>query len=148
METKTYVKPIEILMVEDNPGDVRLTQEALRDSKLHNRLQTVSDGAEALAYLHRKAGYENVTRPDLILLDLNLPKMDGREVLREIKKDSSLKRIPVVVITSSAAEQDILKSYDLHANCYVCKPVDLDQFVNVVKSVENFWVSIVRLPDE
>ena len=146
MEAVSIVEPIDILMIEDNPGDVRLTTEALRDSKLCNRLHTVGDGAQALAYLRREKGYEQTQRPDLILLDLNLPKLDGREVLRQIKEDKSLRRIPVVVITSSAAEQDILRSYDLYANCYVCKPVNLDQFITVVKSVENFWVSIVKLP--
>ena len=140
------VQPIEILLVEDNPGDVRLTNEALRDSKMINHLNTVSDGGAALAYLRRQGEYAQATRPDLILLDLNLPKKDGREVLAEIKNDPDLKRIPVVIITSSSAEEDILRSYNLHANCYISKPVDLDRFMTVVKSIEDFWVSIVKLP--
>lgn len=142
----TNLQPIDILLVEDNPGDVRLTIEALKEAKVLNQLATVSDGVEALAYLHRQAKYAQCTRPDLILLDLNLPKKDGREVLAEIKKDPGLKRIPVVILTTSKAEADILKSYDLHANCYITKPVDLDQFIKVVKSIEDFWLSIVRLP--
>jgi chemotaxis family two-component system response regulator Rcp1 len=140
------VQPIEILLVEDNPGDVRLTREALRESKMLNILNAVADGDAALAYLRRQGEYAQVTRPDMILLDLNLPKKDGREVLEDIKNDPDLKRIPVMIITSSKAEEDILKSYNLHANCYITKPVDLDRFMTVVKSIEDFWVSIVKLP--
>jgi CheY-like chemotaxis protein len=140
------VIPIEILLVEDNPGDVRLTQEALREGKVINNLAVVSDGVEALAYLRQKGRYAAATRPDVILLDLNLPRKDGREVLQEIKEDPNLKRIPVVVITSSSAEEDVLRSYNLHANCYISKPVDLEQFVTVVKSIEDFWMGIVKLP--
>jgi len=140
------LRSIEILLVDDNPGDVRLTKEALRDSKLINRLHDVSDGQEALAYLRQEGRHAEAVRPDLILLDLNLPKKDGREVLAEIKADPDLRRIPVVVVTSSQAEEDIVWSYDLHANCYISKPVDLDKFVEVVKSIEDFWVSIVKLP--
>ncbi len=140
------VKPIEILLVEDNPGDVRLTQEALREAKVINNLTIAKDGMEALAYLRRQGPYAHAPRPHLILLDLNLPKRDGREVLAEIKADESLKRIPVVVLTTSQDEQDILKSYNLHANCYVTKPVDLDQFIRVVRSIEDFWLGIVVLP--
>lgn len=142
----SLVAPINILLVEDNPGDVRLTREALRDTKVINRLTAVSDGVEALDFLRRRGRYQDAARPDLILLDLNLPRRDGREVLAEIKEDQDLKHIPVVVITSSSAEQDVLKSYNLHANCYVTKPVDLDKFVEVVKSIEDFWLGIVKLP--
>ncbi len=138
--------PIEILLVEDNPGDVRLTQEALKDGKVRNNMRVVKDGVEALKFLRREGKYAGMPRPDLILLDLNLPKKDGREVLAEIKGDEVLKRIPVVVLTTSRAEQDILKAYDLHANCYITKPVDLDQFITVVKSIEDFWLTIVKLP--
>jgi chemotaxis family two-component system response regulator Rcp1 len=141
-------RPIEILLVEDSPGDVRLTREALLDAKVHNNLSVVSDGVEALAFLRREGTYAEVSQPDLILLDLNLPKKDGREVLAEIKRDPVLKRIPVVVLTTSEAEQDILESYELHANCYVTKPVDLDQFIRVVRSIEDFWLAIVKLPSE
>ncbi len=140
------VKPVEILLVEDNPGDVRLTIEGLREGKVRNNLQIVEDGAEALAYLKREGKYKDAVRPDLILLDLNLPKKDGREVLSEIKADEDLRHIPVVVLTSSKAEQDILRAYSLHANCYITKPVDLDQFISVVESIEDFWFSIVKLP--
>jgi CheY-like chemotaxis protein len=139
-------KPIDILLVEDNPGDVRLTIEALRDAKIRNRLHVVEDGERALAFLHRQAGYGDAPRPDLILLDLNLPRKDGREVLAEIKQDPDLKRIPVVILTSSAAEQDILQAYNLHANCYITKPVDLDQFLRVVRSIEDVWLLVVALP--
>ena len=138
--------PVEILLVEDNPGDVRLTREALSDSKMSNHLSAVRDGGAALAYLRRQGEYAQATRPDLILLDLNLPGKDGREVLAEIKTDPDFRRIPVVIVTSSKAEEDIVKSYDLHANCYITKPVDLDKFLNVVKAIEDFWVSIVKLP--
>jgi two-component system, chemotaxis family, response regulator Rcp1 len=139
---------IDILLVEDNPGDVRLTQEALKDSKILNNLSIVGDGVEAMAFLRKEGKYADVARPDLVLLDLNLPKKDGRDVLKEVKEDPILRRIPVVILTTSRSEQDILKTYDLHANCYINKPVDLDQFVNVVKSIENFWFSIVKLPPE
>ena len=139
-------KPVEVLLVEDNPGDVRLTLEALKDGKVNNHLSVVGDGVEALAFLRREEKYADAPRPDLVLLDLNLPKKDGRDVLAEIKKDEDLKRIPVVVLTTSKAEEDILKTYDLHANCYVTKPVDFDQFVMVVKSVEDFWFTVVKLP--
>lgn len=148
MYEKSDVQGIEILLVEDNPGDVRLTREALKDGKIVNNLHVAEDGVDALAFLRREGKYHNAVRPELILLDLNLPKKDGREVLAEIKADEALKRIPVVVLTSSAAEQDIVKSYNLHANCYVTKPVDLDQFINVVKSIEHFWLTVVKLPPE
>lgn len=139
-------KVIEILLVEDNPGDVRLTLEAFKEGKLINNLSVVGDGVEAMAFLRREGKYTDKPYPDLILLDLNMPKMDGREVLAEIKKDTNLKHIPVVILTTSQAEQDILKSYDLHANCYITKPVDLDQFNAVVKSIQEFWFSVVKLP--
>jgi two-component system response regulator len=139
---------IRILLVEDNPGDVRLTKEALKEAKVRNQLFVVEDGVAAMEFLNREGEYTDVPRPDLILLDLNLPKKDGREVLEEIKQDSSLKRIPVVVLTTSHAEEDILRTYNLHANCYVTKPVDLDQFITIVKSIEDFWLTIVRLPTE
>lgn len=141
-------RPAEFLLVEDNPGDVRLTREALNESKLRNNLSVVGDGVEALAFLRRESKYANVPRPDIILLDLNLPRKSGREVLAEIKADPSLKRIPVVIITSSEAEQDVLASYDLHVNCYVTKPVDLEQFMKVVRSIETFWLTIVKLPGD
>ncbi len=137
---------VEILLVEDNPGDVRLTQEALREGKVHNNLHVARDGVEALAFLRRQGPFANAVRPDLILLDLNLPKKDGREVLAEIKNDPALASIPVVILTTSAAEQDILRAYHLHANCYITKPVDLEQFIEVVKAIEGFWFTIVRLP--
>ncbi len=146
MEHGARIDPIEILLVEDNPADVRLTREALREEKIHNNLSVVSDGVEALAFLRREGAFANAVRPDLILLDLNLPRKDGREVLDEIKKDDSLKTIPVVVLTVSGAEQDILKSYSLHANCYIRKPLDLAQFSKVVKSIQDFWLTIVKLP--
>lgn len=139
---------IRILLVEDNPGDVRLTKEALKEAKMKNQLAVVDDGVEAMAYLRQEGEYKEVLRPDLILLDLNLPKKDGRQVLQEIKLDPELKRIPVVILTTSQAEEDILRSYDLHANCYVTKPVDLDQFINIVKSINDFWFTIVCLPSE
>jgi two-component system, chemotaxis family, response regulator Rcp1 len=142
------VESVSVLLVEDNPGDVRLTIEALRDVKLHNQLNVVHDGVEAIAFLRREGAYANAPRPDLILLDLNLPRKDGREVLEEIKNDDDLKRIPVVVLTTSSSEKDILESYNLHANCYITKPVDLGQFLTIVKSIQNFWFSIVKLPPE
>ena len=140
------VKPIEILLVEDNPGDVRLTKEAMADGKIINNLTVVIDGLEAMDFLFRKGKYAKAIRPDLILLDLNLPKKDGREVLQEIKSDPKLKTIPVVVLTISQAEQDIVTAYEQHANCYITKPVDFEQFIKVVKTIENFWFSIVTLP--
>ncbi len=139
-------KPVEILLVEDNPGDVRLTQEALKEGKVINNLHVAMDGVEALAFLRREGEYANAPRPDVILLDLNLPRKDGREVLAEVKVDENLRRIPVVVLTVSKAEEDILRTYDLHANCYITKPIDLDQFIKVVKAIENFWLTIVKLP--
>lgn len=140
------VKPIEILLVEDNPGDVRLTVEALKEAKVINNLTVLKDGVEALAFLRRQEPYAKAKRPHLILLDLNLPRKDGREVLAQIKEDETLKRIPVVVLTTSEDEQDVLRSYNLHANCYVTKPVDLDRFIRVVRSIEDFWLGIVVLP--
>ena len=148
MSGQTMAKPIEILLVEDNPGDVRLTREAFKEGKVLNNLSVVEDGVEAVAFLRQQGKYADAPRPDLILLDLNLPKKDGREVLPEIKGDTNLKRIPVVVLTTSKAEQDIVKTYNLHANCYVTKPVDLEQFISVVRSVQHFWLSIVKLPPE
>jgi two-component system, chemotaxis family, response regulator Rcp1 len=139
---------IEILLVEDNPGDVRLTQEALRESKVLNNLAVAKDGVEALQMLRREGPYASQARPDLILLDLNLPRKDGREVLMEIKADAILRRIPVVVLTTSEAEGDVLRAYDLGANCYIVKPVDLDQFIHVVHTIEGFWLSIVKLSPE
>lgn len=135
-------------MVEDNPGDVRLTVEALKDAKVRNNVNVVEDGVEALRYLRNKAPFEDVPRPDIILLDLNLPRMDGRSVLAELKQDPRLRRIPVLILTTSEAEQDILKSYDLHANCYISKPVDLQSFLDVARSLEDFWFTIVRLPPD
>ena len=141
-------RPVEILLVEDNPGDVRLTREALREGKVRNNLYVVSDGVEALEFLRRQGQHTDAARPDLILLDLNLPRKDGREVLQDIKSDPALRHIPVVVLTSSQADQDIIRAYDLHANCYVTKPVDFEQFIHVVRTIENFWFSIVKLPPE
>jgi two-component system, chemotaxis family, response regulator Rcp1 len=146
MVSKDLGQPIEILLVEDNPGDVRLILEAMKDAKVRNVVHSVDDGEEAMLYLHKKGQYVGKPRPDLVLLDLNLPRKDGREVLAEIKSDAQLKSIPVVILTSSKAEQDIVRTYNLHANCYITKPVDLDQFINVVKSIENFWLTVVRLP--
>jgi chemotaxis family two-component system response regulator Rcp1 len=140
-------RPIDILLVEDNPGDVRLTQEALRNNKVRNNMTVAQDGAEALAILRREGQYADSPRPDLILLDLNLPKIDGREVLRQIKEDEELRRIPVVILTTSTNEQDVLQAYGLHANCYVAKPVELEQFMEVVKSIEGFWLTVVTLPE-
>jgi two-component system, chemotaxis family, response regulator Rcp1 len=141
-------RPIQILLVEDNAADVRLTIEALHEGKVRNTLSVARDGAEAMKFLRREGEFADALRPDLIFLDLNLPRKDGREVLAEIKADDELKRIPVVVLTTSSAEVDILKSYSLHANCYITKPVDLEQFVQVVKSIDDFWLTIVRLPGE
>jgi CheY-like chemotaxis protein len=146
MEPASGMRLVEILLVEDNPGDVRLTQEALKDSKLVNKLHVVGDGDEALAFLRKQNEHANAPRPDLIVLDLNLPKKSGREVLAEIKEDPDLRRIPVVVLTISTSEGDVLETYDLHANCFITKPIGLEQFVEVVRSIEDFWLSIVRLP--
>ena len=146
MSASAANRPIEILLVEDNPGDVRLTIEAFRNGKVRNNIHVVVDGVEALAFLRGEARCAGAPRPDLILLDLNLPKKDGREVLAEIKADPDLRRIPVIVLTTSKAEEDIVKAYDLNGNCYIAKPIDLDQFFAVVKSIEDFWLSIVRLP--
>ena len=137
-----------VLLVEDSPGDVRLTREAFNDAKMHIDLHVASDGAEAMAFLRREGKYVDVPRPDLILLDLNLPKKSGREVLGEIKEDPTLMSIPVVILTTSASEQDVLRSYLLHANCFITKPVDLDGFLKVVTSIDNFWLSVVKLPRE
>ncbi|MFH1196872.1 MAG: response regulator [bacterium] len=146
MKTENASKPIEILLVEDNAGDARLAQESLRESKILNALHWVQDGIEAMKFLHRQGTYVNAARADLILLDLNMPKMDGRKVLAEIKSDDNLRQIPVVIFTISRAEEDILKTYNLHANCYIVKPIDLIQFFKVIKSIEDFWLTIVRLP--
>jgi CheY-like chemotaxis protein len=148
MNNKGIGKPIEILLVEDNPGDVRLTREALKDGKIRNNLSVVMDGEEVMVYLHKEGKYKDAPLTDLILLDLNLPKKNGREVLAEIKTDPNLRRIPVVILTVSKADEDIIKSYDLHANCYIIKPVNLDRFIKVVKSVEDFWLTIVKLPPD
>ncbi len=140
-------KEIEILLVEDNPGDVRLTTEALSEGKILNNLNVVGNGVEALAFLNQEGKYKDAPRPDLILLDLNLPKKDGREVLAEIKTNRDLKRIPVVILTSSSADQDIATSYNLQANCYITKPLGLDQFLTVIQSIEQFWLTVVKLPE-
>jgi len=139
---------IEVLLVEDSPGDVRLTREAFKDAKVHINLYVVSDGAEAMAFLKREDKHANAPRPDLILLDLNLPKKDGREVLAEIKESPTLRSIPVVILTTSESDEDVLRSYHLHANCYITKPVGLDGFLKVVQSIDNFWLSVVKLPRE
>ena len=141
------LKIVDILLVEDNPGDIRLAQEALKDSKIKNKIHVASDGMEATDFLFKREQFKDAPRPDLIILDLNLPKKDGREVLAEIKEDDDLKRIPVVILTISRAEEDILKTYNLHANCYISKPLDLSKFMEVVKSIEDFWLTIVKLPD-
>jgi CheY-like chemotaxis protein len=146
MNDNTNGRPVEILLVEDNPGDVRLTREALKEAKVRNSLSVVGDGVEAMAFLHREGTYTTAPRPDIVLLDLNLPKKDGRQVLAEVKADPDLRRIPVVILTTSKAEEDILKTYDLHANCFVTKPVDFDQFIKVIQSIEGFWLTIVQLP--
>lgn len=142
------MEAIEILLVEDDPGDIRLTKEALKESKLRNNLHVVEDGVEAMEFLHQKGRFKDAPRPDIILLDLNLPRKDGREVLEEVKEDENLRRIPVVVLTTSEADEDILTSYNLHANCYITKPVDMNQFVQIVKTIEGFWFSIVKLPPQ
>jgi two-component system, chemotaxis family, response regulator Rcp1 len=141
-----HATPIEILLIEDNAGDARLAQEALADSKVLNNLSVVGDGVEAMAFLRNEGKYQGLPRPDLVILDLNLPKKDGREVLAEIKADEGLKRTPVVILTTSKAEEDIVKSYNLHANCFITKPMDLEQFLTVVKSIEDFWLTVVKLP--
>ena len=148
MNSQTTGRPIEILLVEDNPGDVRLIVEALRDGEVQNKLHIAKDGIEATAFLHKEGEYADALYPDLILLDLNLPKKDGPEVLAEIKEDPLLKHIPVVILTSSQEGEDIIKTYNLHANCYVTKPIDLEQFIMVVKSIIDFWLTIVKLPTE
>jgi CheY-like chemotaxis protein len=146
MEARESGTPIEVLLVEDDPGDVLMTQEAFEEHKVRNKLTVVSDGSEALAYLRREGQFAGAVRPDLILLDLNLPKRDGREVLEEIKKDDDLGRIPVVVLTTSSADEDILRSYQLHANAYVTKPVDFERFIAVIRQIDEFFVSVVKLP--
>jgi len=146
MNVNTVGIPVEILLVEDNPGDVRLAREGLSECKIRNNLHVVDDGVKAMAFLRRQDEYARAPRPDLVLLDLNLPRKDGREVLREVKEDEKLRTIPVVVLTTSKAEVDILKSYSLHANCYVTKPMGLEQFLDVVRSIEDFWFTIVKLP--
>ncbi len=147
MTYEAHGKPIDILMVEDNEGDARLALEAMRDSKIKNKIHHVGDGEEAMAFLRKEGKHKDAPRPDLVLLDLNLPRKNGQEVLAEIKADDNLKRIPVVILTVSSDEADIVKTYNLHANCYVTKPLDLTQFMTVVKSIEDFWLTIVKLPD-
>ncbi len=142
----TDAAPLEVLLVEDSPGDVRLTREAFKDAKVHIKLHVASDGTKAMAFLKREGEYADAPRPDLILLDLNLPKKDGRQVLEEIKESPTLKSIPVVILTTSSSEADILRSYMLHANCYITKPVGLEGFLKVVRSIDNFWLSVVKLP--
>jgi len=146
--TEKSGKPIEILLIEDSPGDVCLTREALKEGKVLNNLNVVKDGVEAIAFLRREGQYAHAVRPNLILLDLNLPRKNGTEVLAEIKEDPELKRIPVVILTVSQAEEDIIKTYNLHANCYIKKPVELNQFLEVVKAIEDFWLVIVKLPPD
>jgi CheY-like chemotaxis protein len=141
-------RPIEILLVEDNPGDARLTIEAFKEGRVTNSLTVINDGADALAYLRREGKYSAAKQPDLVLLDLNLPKMDGREVLAEVKSDERLRNIPVIVLTTSSGPEDVKRAYGSHANCYITKPVDLDQFLRVVQSIENFWLSLVKLPSQ
>ncbi|MGZ7048162.1 MAG: response regulator [Methanobacterium sp.] len=148
MEIHEKTKQVEILLVEDNEGDVGLIEEVFEDAKIRNNLHVTEDGEEAMLFLHKEGEFSDAPRPDMILLDLNLPKKDGREVLKEIKMDDDLKRIPVVVLTTSKAEKDILKSYDLHANSYITKPVDFDQFIRVIKSIEDFWLDVVKLPSK
>jgi two-component system, chemotaxis family, response regulator Rcp1 len=148
MPNSRNVEPIDILLVEDNPGDVRLTQEALKDSKVKNTLHIVTDGVEAMDFIYHRGNFHAAPRPDIILLDLNLPRMDGREVLQAIKQEESLRRIPIVIMTTSDDEHDILHAYDLYANCYITKPVDFQRFIEIVKTIENFWFSMVRLPPD
>ncbi len=139
-------RPIEILLIEDNPGDVRLTQEVLKEAKVSNNLSVAQDGVEALAFLHREGQYKDAPPPDIILLDLNLPRMDGRELLAEIKADQALMHIPVLVLTTSEADADVLKAYNLHANCYIVKPLELDHFIEIMEAIEHFWLNIAELP--
>lgn len=146
MSTRSGNRPIEILLVEDNPGDARLTEEALKEGKVRNNLHIARDGVEAMAFLRREGQYKDAPRPDLVLLDLNLPRKDGREVLAEMKEHPDLRLIPVVVLTTSEAEQDVVRTYELRANCYITKPVDLEKFITIVRSIEDFWLTIVRLP--
>jgi two-component system, chemotaxis family, response regulator Rcp1 len=146
MSSERIGKPVQILMVEDNPDDIELTIEALKDGKVGNILEVVRDGVEAMAFLKREGKFQHALRPDLILLDLNMTRKDGREVLKEIKSHPDLRRIPVVILTTSQAEEDILGTYDLHANCYITKPVDFDRFLKVVRSIEDFWLTVVKLP--
>jgi chemotaxis family two-component system response regulator Rcp1 len=146
MSTRNGSRPIEILLVEDNPGDARLTEEALKEGKVRNNLHRAIDGVEAMAFLRREGEYKGAPRPDLVLLDLNLPRKDGREVLAEMKEHPDLRLIPVVVLTTSEAEQDVVRTYELRANCYITKPVDLEKFITIVRSIEDFWLTIVRLP--
>ncbi len=146
MTDPTWAEPIDVLLVEDDPGDVLMTQEAFKDYKIANRLTVVTNGEDAIAYLRKQGRFAGVRTPDLVLLDLNLPRRDGREVLREVKGDPSLRRVPVVVLTTSDAEEDVLASYDLHANAYVRKPVDFDQFVAAVRAIDDFFITVVRLP--
>lgn len=141
-------RPVEILLVEDNEGDIGLVEEVFEEGRINNNLNITEDGEEAMEFLRKEGEFANSPRPDLILLDLNLPKKDGREVLEEIKDDENLRRIPVVVLTTSKAEKDILKSYDMHANSYITKPVDFDQFIKVIKSIEDFWLEVVKLPED
>lgn len=148
MNDSSKTKPIDILLVEDNPGDIRLTQEAFKDGKIKNKLNVVMDGEEAILYLTKNGQYENAETPDIILLDLNLPKKDGREVLAEIKSNPQLKCIPVIILTTSSAQKDIVSTYSQHANCYIMKPVDFNQFITVIRTIESFWLSIVKLPDK
>ncbi len=148
MSSQSVSRPVEVLLVEDNPGDVRLTREALKEGSIRSHLHVARDGVEALAFLRRQGEHAGAPRPDLVLLDLNLPRKDGREVLTEIKEDAALRQIPVVVLTSSQADEDIRRAYDLHANCYIAKPVDLDRFIHVVRSIEEFWFTVVKLPPE
>ena len=148
MTVESQPRAIDILLIEDNPGDIRLTQEILKESKIRNQIFVVDNGADAMAFLLRQGKFSDAVRPDLILLDLNLPRKDGREVLAEIKRDPVLKRIPVVILTTSKDEQDVLKTYELYANCYITKPVGLEQFVTVVRAIEDFWLAIVKLPPD
>lgn len=148
MKSQIAERPVDILIVDDNPGDMRLTAEALKEGKVRNRLHLARDGVEAIAFLRRRGKYNDAPRPDLILLDLNMPRMNGRDVLAEIKEDCELKHIPVVMLTGSRETDDIVKTYDLHANCYVTKPIDLEQYIMMVKSITDFWLGTVRLPTE
>jgi chemotaxis family two-component system response regulator Rcp1 len=148
VNTRSTPKPIHILMVEDDPADVRLTREALKNKKVHTTMDTVSDGLEAMAYLRKEGGYADRPRPDLILLDLNMPRMDGREVLAELQQDPKFRYIPVIVLTTSEGEEDILSAYEMNANCYITKPVDWKQFIRVVELIEDFWLTVVKLPKE